>query len=75
MYIRPNKALVAVASWAQDDVTCRLQVNWKALGLDPAKVRMTAPGIAGFQEPARFAPGDAIPVAKARGWLLILEED
>jgi hypothetical protein len=50
-------------------------VDWKALGLDPANVRMTAPGIAGFQEPARFAPGDAIPVAKARGWLLILEED
>ncbi len=36
-------------------------------------MHLTAPEIKGFQEAATFAPGNAIPVAPGKGWLLIVE--
>ncbi|MBN2308852.1 MAG: hypothetical protein JXR94_07785 [Candidatus Hydrogenedentes bacterium] len=54
--------------------TVRLAIDWDALGLDPARATLTAPPIAHFQEGARFAPGDAIPVPPASGWLLVVGE-
>jgi hypothetical protein len=52
----------------------RLAVDWKALGLDPARVRITAPPIAWFQEAREFAVGDTIPVEPGKGWLLRFEQ-
>jgi hypothetical protein len=51
----------------------RLDINWKALGLDPAKATLTAPAIDSFQQPAKFRPGDEIPVAPSKGWLFVLQ--
>ena len=73
VYRRKGKALIALASWAKGDVKTTLAIDWKALGLDPAKARLTAPAIAGFQDAATFAPTDAIPVPQGRGWLLLIE--
>jgi len=71
-YLRPGKTLIAVASWAKEAVTCRLQCDFAALGLDPAKVGLHAPPIDTFQPESRFSPSDGIPVQPGRGWLLIL---
>ena len=71
-YQRPGRALVAVASWAKDTVSVRLRVDWRALGLDSARVRFEAAAIDSFQPRATFAPGELIPVAPGRGWLLQL---
>ena len=54
-------------------MTCRLQVDWKSLGLDPQMVRISAPGIEGFQEAFSFGPDDGLPVPAAKGLLLVLE--
>ncbi|HEU4697546.1 MAG TPA: glycoside hydrolase domain-containing protein [Gemmatimonadales bacterium] len=70
---RGEKALIALASWAPDTVSARLTIDWKALGLDPKRARLHAPAIDGFQPEATFAPGDVIPVAPKRGWLLVVE--
>jgi hypothetical protein len=51
-----------------------LRIDWAGLGLDPAQAHLYAPRIAGFQGEAIFEPGDAIPVAPGRGWLLLLDE-
>lgn len=69
-YLRPGRALVAVASWAKDTAEVILRVNWRALGLDSARVRITAPAIANFQPARGFRIGEPIPVAPGRGWLL-----
>ena len=74
-YVKPGKSLISVASWAPADASVRLTFDWKALGIDPAKAVLTAPEIAGFQSAATFKPGDAIPVAKAKGWLLYVSEE
>jgi hypothetical protein len=71
-YIRPDRVLIAIGSWAPTEVTLRLAIDWGALGLDPASTTLTAPAIAGFQDAATFAPDDPIPVSPGRGWLLVL---
>jgi hypothetical protein len=72
-YARVGKALAALASWARDDVDIRLSIDWKLLGLHPAKAILTAPEVRDLQPSARFKPEDPIPIQKGKGWLLILE--
>jgi hypothetical protein len=72
-YKRQGRGAIALASWAQKETQVTLTIDWKSVGLDPAKVRITAPEIPGIQPAARFAPGDPIPVSPGKGWLLIVE--
>ncbi len=69
-YTRAGRALVAVASWAKDTVPVSLEVNWRALGLDPAHIRIYAPAIPNFQPARAFAVGEPIPMVPGKGWLL-----
>lgn len=73
VYTKENRALIALASWASDPVTCRLEIDWEALGLNPGSAQMKAPAIENFQEAAFFKPIERIPVEPGKGWLLILE--
>ncbi len=73
-YIKTGRALVAIASWEKEPVEVALAVNWKTLGLDPSRARLTAPAIEGFQPAASFAPTDRVRVEPGRGWLLVLDE-
>ena len=74
VYQGKRRAIVALASWAKEMTEVKLEVNWKALGIDPAKARIRAEAIEKFQTAADFAPGEGIKVEPGRGWLLILEE-
>jgi hypothetical protein len=71
-YVKPGRALVALASWEQEPVDVALTIDWKALGLDPAGARLTAAVIEGFQAAAEFSPADRIRVEPGRGRLLVL---
>lgn len=72
-YVRKGRAMIAVASWARDTVALKLSINWKALGLDPARATITAPEIANFQPAAQFKVGEPIPMVPGKGWLLVVE--
>lgn len=74
-YVRKDRVLLALASWAKEPVQCRIEVDWDRLGMDREKARFRAPRIEAFQEEAIFLPTDAIPVDPARGWLLLLSEE
>ncbi|SHM97490.1 glycoside hydrolase domain-containing protein [Mucilaginibacter sp. OK098] len=74
IYKKPGKALVSIASWAAADVNIKLTINWKALGIDPAKATITAPAVNNFQQAASFKDGDEIKVEKGKGWLIIISE-
>ena len=73
VYHGAGRSIVAVASWAADTARVQLAVDWNRLGLDPARARIVAPDLPGFQSSAVFKPFEAIPVAPGRGWLLIFE--
>jgi len=73
-YVRKgNKTLIALASWAPDKTTVKLDIDWKALGLSASKVKLVAPAVDGFQPAATFKRGDAIPVEPGKGWLIVAE--
>ncbi len=72
-YVKDKKVMIAIASWAQDDTKFKLNIDWKALGIDPAKAKLIAPEITNFQPGSQFSPSDEIPVSKGKGWLLILK--
>ena len=74
VYAKQGAALIALASWADEPVECRLAVDWAALGIDPENAGLTAPAIHDFQPGTAFQPDDPIPVEPGRGWLLILGE-
>ncbi|HNC23925.1 MAG TPA: DUF6067 family protein, partial [Opitutaceae bacterium] len=74
VYRKPGRALIAVASWASQPTEVKLDIDWAALGLDPAKARLTAPALEGLQEAAVYHPGDPIPVLPAKGAFLIAEQ-
>jgi hypothetical protein len=72
-YVKSGKALIALASWAKDTVNVQLTLDWKRLGVTPSAVVLTAHPIDKFQDAATFRPGEAIPVAPGKGWLLELQ--
>jgi hypothetical protein len=70
VYLKQGAALVALASWSQEDALVKLVINWEKLGMRPEGATLEAVEIQAFQPAARFNPGDNIAVPAGRGWLL-----
>jgi len=68
-----EKTMAAIASWAKEDVKCKISIDWKFLGLDAKKARLTAPAVKDFQPAAVFNPYADIPIPRGKGWLLIID--
>jgi hypothetical protein len=73
-YRKPGRTFIALGSWAEKDTKVKLGIDWKALGLDPARATLYAPPIAGMQTQQQWKPDEPIPVAPRRGWFLVLDE-
>ena len=73
VYKKNGTALISIASWADDDVKVKLTIDWKKLGINPAKATITAPEINNFQPAQIFSAKDELPVTKGKGWLLIIK--
>jgi hypothetical protein len=71
-YRGKGQTLVALASWAKEASSTTLQIDWRALGIDPAKATISAPAIEKFQEARSFKVGEAIAVEPGKGWLLVI---
>ena len=72
-WTRPGGAMISLGSWRDDDAGVELHIDWKVLGLDPARARIRAPAIDNFQDAATYAPGARITVPGKKGLLLIVE--
>ena len=75
VYKKDRRALISIASWAKEPLRCHLSIDWKALGLNPGNVKISAPSISGFQESTSFSLSSGIPLEPGKGWLLIVEEE
>ncbi len=73
VYKKNGTALVSIASWAPDDVTVKLIIDWKSLGIDPSKATIIVPAIKNFQPAETFSIDSDIRVTKGKGWLLIIK--
>lgn len=70
VYQKPGKALVAIASWAAENVDIHLQIDWQKLGIEASKAVISAAEINNFQNSRTFSVNEPIPVEKGKGWLL-----
>ncbi len=73
VYKKKGKALISMASWADEDTEVTLKIDWKKLGIDPAKATIEAPAVKNFQPARTFKINEKIPVEKGKGWMLILK--
>ncbi|MCF3107362.1 DUF6067 family protein [Niabella sp. CC-SYL272] len=73
-YIRNDRLLIAMASWAEDTVAVKLHVNWQKIGWTPRNDLLRATGIRNFQPQQQFSLEQRIPVAPQKGWLLIIDK-
>jgi hypothetical protein len=72
-YVKEGKTLVALASWAPQTAACRLQIDWKALGLNPAKVKCVSPQVGNYQPARTWKFDQPISVEPAKGWMIVIE--
>ena len=73
VYRKKDKTLVSVASWANETVDVTLQIDWKALGIEPSKARLYVPAIPDFQDEAVYNTTDSITIQAGKGYLIIIE--
>nr|MBU3860740.1 hypothetical protein [Flavobacterium sp. MC2016-06] len=73
VYKKKDSILISIASWADTDVKIKLNIDWKKLGINPAKATITAPEVANFQSAQTFTAKDEITVSKGKGLLLIVK--
>lgn len=67
------RSIVALASWHPTSTNVTLNINWKAIGLDPQQSEIFAPAVENFQTAKTFSLTDAIPTEPAKGWLLVIQ--
>ena len=72
VYQKEKRALISIASWANEPVAVQLDINWSSLGIDPGKAALTASAIKNFQDAAAFTPQSKINIEPGKGWLLVL---
>ncbi len=73
IYKKKGTALISIASWADNDVEVQLKIDWKKLGIDPAKATIVAPAAKNFQPAKTFKLNEKIAVQKGKGWMLIVK--
>lgn len=73
VYVNKNKALVSVASWAKETKDVQLLIDWKALGIDPAKATLRMQGIKNFQDERVLKADDKITIEPTKGVLILIE--
>lgn len=72
-YVKGDKTLIAIASWADKPVDVKLRIDWNALGLNPENTILAAPAIDRFQPSKIFTPENEISLSPEKGWLLVTE--
>lgn len=70
---RGRSVALAVASWADEQVDVKLDLDWDAIGLDPNEVTISRPRIDFFQEELPGTVLDLLPIEPARGWIIVID--
>jgi len=73
-YRKNGRVLIALASWSAKDESVRLAIDFKALGIDPAKATLTAMAMDKLQEKATYQVSAPITIPPNKGLLLTLQQ-
>jgi hypothetical protein len=73
-FVKDGKTLISVGNYSEKQKTVPLNIDWKRLGLDPSKVKMTAPAIKEYQDAKEFEVGKPVEIPGKSGWMILLSE-
>jgi hypothetical protein len=74
VYKKKGSALIAIASWANENTEIKLLIDWTKLGIDPAKAIINAPDVKNFQQAAMYGVNDPVKIERGKGMLLVIKE-
>lgn len=69
---KDNTLLIAVASWAENDVDVELDIDWDALGIKPRSL-MATPAIPDYQDEQTLRVKDTLTIPKGKGFLIVIK--
>jgi hypothetical protein len=72
VYHKRGTALPALASWSTQDAAILLAIDWKALGIDPARATLTALRMEDLQSGSDKKPTGEIKIPSGTGQILML---
>lgn len=74
-YVQKGKqALIALATWAENDDSVKLDIDWNLIGIDKSRAEFYAPPIDKFQEEKIWNPKETIVIPKGKGFLIVIRE-
>jgi hypothetical protein len=73
LYSGKNRSIIAVAGWGDKELACGLKLDWKALGYESSRCKLTIPAIAGFQEAQTLSSLDHITIPPGKGYLIVID--
>jgi hypothetical protein len=72
VFLKDSLAMVAIASWYDEDKEIWLNVDWQRLGMNRNDVLLQAPYIKDFQEEKIYDPWERIRLEAGKGIVLII---
>lgn len=73
VFLRKDRALIAIGNFGDRPADCRLKMDWRALKLDPKHVRLQVPSIENYQSAHEFDAKEPIHIEPKRGWLILAQ--
>lgn len=74
VYKGENEIIIAVANWADDDEEVSMAIDWKKLGINPAKFEILIPEIKEFQTKQILPSLDKVTVPGRKGYIIVLKK-
>ncbi|MBQ0104849.1 MAG: hypothetical protein KBT47_02300, partial [Armatimonadetes bacterium] len=73
-YKKDKEVLIAVATWSGCDEKVKLDIDYKALGIDKEKAKLILPYIKGFQDSCEYETDHEFVIKPAGGFMAVLKE-
>ena len=72
---KPEKVLLSLGNYSDEVKTVKLNIDWKQIGLNPQKAKLTAPEIPDMQQAHEWNVDTPIVTAPRKGWIIYLTSE
>jgi len=69
-----KEVIIAVANWTDTLQTCRLNIDWKKLGVAPERVSASIPALQDFQAESAIDINGPVDLPAAKGFMILLKK-
>lgn len=73
-YLKADETLLSIGNYDDSNSKFHLHIDWKKLGLNPAKVEFVQPEVECFQEGCRYTDGQEMSIEPRKGLLIYLKQ-